>query len=69
MQVLAVLFGSLLLYKALGFAGVSVFASWGDSARFALATMFLFRKIGIIHEFKNAAYLRAICKRKYPAFS
>jgi len=44
-QVLAVLFGSLLLYKALGAAGVSLFASWLESARFALATMFAFTAV------------------------
>ena len=42
MQVLAVLFGSLLLYRVLGATGVALFASWLESARFALATMFVF---------------------------
>src|SRR6266849_3684471 len=42
MQVLAILFGSLVLYKAVGAAGVSLFSSWIVSARFALATMFVF---------------------------
>jgi hypothetical protein len=32
MQVLAVLFGTLLLYKILGAAGVLLFGSWTDSA-------------------------------------
>ena len=45
MQVLVVLFGSLLLYRALGALGVPVFATWLDSARFALATMFVFTAI------------------------
>jgi uncharacterized membrane protein len=45
MQVLAVLFGSLILYRALGTAGVSLFASWTASARFALATMFVFTAV------------------------
>ena len=42
MQVLVVLFGSLVLYRAAGTAGVSVFSSWIVSARFALATMLVF---------------------------
>jgi uncharacterized membrane protein len=45
MQVLAVLFGSLLVYRALGAAGVSLFASWIESARFALASMFVFTAV------------------------
>ena len=45
MQVLGVLFGSLLLYRGLGTAGVSLFASWIVSARFALATMFVFTAV------------------------
>jgi len=42
MQVLAVLFGSLVVYRAVGAAGVSLFSSWIVSARFALVTMFVF---------------------------
>lgn len=45
MQVLAVLFGSLLVYRALGAVGVPLFASLVVSARFALATMFVFTAI------------------------
>jgi uncharacterized membrane protein len=45
MQVLAVLFGSLLLYRVLGATGVALFASWLESARFALATMFVFTAV------------------------
>ena len=45
MQVLLLLFGSLLFYRALGVAGVSVFATWMLSARLALATMFVFTAI------------------------
>jgi hypothetical protein len=45
MQVLAVLFGSLLLYRGLGALGASVVAAWLQSARFALATMFVFTAI------------------------
>lgn len=40
MQVLLVLFGSLLLYRLIGAMGVPVFGSWISSARFALSTMF-----------------------------
>ena len=42
MLALAVLFGSLVLYRAVGAAGVPLFSSWTVSARFALATMFVF---------------------------
>ena len=45
MQVLTVLFGSLVLYRAAGAAGVSLFSSWVVSARFALATMFVFTAV------------------------
>ena len=45
MQVLVVLFGSLLVYRALGASGVSLFASWNESARFALASMFVFTAV------------------------
>jgi uncharacterized membrane protein len=38
----SVLIGSLLLYRLLGAAGVELLATWLDSARAALATMFLF---------------------------
>jgi uncharacterized membrane protein len=41
-HVLVVLFGSLLFYRVLGFAGIGLFATWEQSARVALATMFLF---------------------------
>src|SRR5262245_34781654 len=45
MQVLAILFGSLLLYRLLGALGASLLSTWLDSARFALATMFVFTAI------------------------
>jgi uncharacterized membrane protein len=45
MQVLAVLFGFLLVYKTLGALGVSLFDGWLQSRRFALATMFVFTAI------------------------
>jgi len=40
MQVLIVLFGSLLLDRALGAAGVPAFSVWIDCARYAFATIF-----------------------------
>jgi uncharacterized membrane protein len=45
MQVLLVLFGSLLFFRLLGLAGVIAFSTWLASARVALATMFLFTAI------------------------
>ncbi|MGC9995366.1 MAG: DoxX family protein [Terriglobia bacterium] len=42
MLVLAVLIVSFLVFRALGFAGVSVFASWHVSGRDALAVMLFF---------------------------
>jgi uncharacterized membrane protein len=45
MQVLAVLFGSLLLYRVLGAGGLPLFQSWVASGRFALATMFVFTAV------------------------
>jgi uncharacterized membrane protein len=42
MRVLVVLFGSLVVYRAAGAAGVTLFSAWMVSARFALATMFVF---------------------------
>ncbi|MFZ0314155.1 MAG: DoxX family protein [Candidatus Korobacteraceae bacterium] len=42
MAVLIVLFGSLLLYRALGAMGIAALQTWQSCARFALATMFLF---------------------------
>lgn len=45
MQVLAVLFGSTVLYRALGALGVSLFDTWLASARFGLATLFVFTAV------------------------
>ena len=45
MAVLVVLFGSLLIYRGLGAAGVVSLQSWLHCARFALSTMFLFTAI------------------------
>jgi uncharacterized membrane protein len=42
MAVLIVLLGSFVVYRALGLAGVEMFATWISSARVALATMFAF---------------------------
>jgi uncharacterized membrane protein len=42
MQVIFVLFGSLLIFRVLGFAGIGLFDTWLASARVGLATMFLF---------------------------
>jgi|SRR6266853_260300 len=42
MSVLLVLFGSLVVFRGLGLAGAESFTTWVASARFALATMFLF---------------------------
>ena len=42
MQVLAVLFGSLLLFRLSGLAGLELFGAWINCARAALAVMFAF---------------------------
>ena len=42
MSTLIVLFGSCLIYRVLGVAGIDLFATWVTSARAALASMFLF---------------------------
>ena len=42
MLVLFILLGSVLLFRGLGALGISIFSTWVDSARFALAVMFLF---------------------------
>ena len=38
-QVLFIPFGSLLLFRILGFAGIDLFATWEQSARVGRATM------------------------------
>ena len=45
MIVLAVLFGSLIVFRLLGFFGVSLFPSWHESMIYALAAMFCFTAI------------------------
>jgi len=47
MIVLIVLFGSLLLFRGIGFLGVNAFATWQHATAYALATMFLFA--GVAH--------------------
>jgi uncharacterized membrane protein len=42
MFVLIVLFGSLLLFRFIGFFGMPIFASWHAATTYALALMFLF---------------------------
>jgi uncharacterized membrane protein len=42
MSVLIVLFGGLILFRALGFFGVSAFGTWRESTVYALAVMFCF---------------------------
>ena len=42
MLVLIVLFVSLLIFHALGAVGISLFSTWMDCSRYALAVMFLF---------------------------
>jgi uncharacterized membrane protein len=45
MIVLAVLFGSLIVFRLLGFFGVPLFPSWHDSMIYALAAMFCFTAV------------------------
>ena len=45
MLVLIILFGSLLVFRAIGLAGVAMWATWLASARAALAAMFLFTAV------------------------
>jgi uncharacterized membrane protein len=47
MIVLIVLFGSWLLFRGIGMLGVPAFATWHDTAHYALAVMFAFT--GISH--------------------
>jgi uncharacterized membrane protein len=44
-HVLFVLFGSLLFFRVVGLAGTGLFTTWEQSARVALATMFLFTAV------------------------
>src|SRR5258708_12611867 len=45
MIVLCVLFGSLIVFRLLGFIGVPVFQTWHESMIFALAVMFCFTAV------------------------
>ena len=47
MAVLIVLFGSWLVFRGMGALGMGAFATWHDSARFALVVMFVFT--GVAH--------------------
>jgi uncharacterized membrane protein len=53
MAVFVVLFASLLVFRLLGFIGVTAFDSWVVSARVALATMFLFTAMAHFTRMKN----------------
>ena len=56
MAVLIVLFGSWLAFRGMGALGIPALVSWYDSARFALAVMFVFT--GLAHftnETRNGA--------------
>jgi uncharacterized membrane protein len=53
MVVLFVLFGSLLLFRALGALGVSTFDTWPASTRFALSVMFLFTSAAHFNKFRH----------------
>jgi uncharacterized membrane protein len=46
LAVLIVLFGSWLIFRGIGALGVPALATWQDSARYALATMFVFTGVG-----------------------
>jgi uncharacterized membrane protein len=47
MILLAILFGSLLFFRLLGFAGVSAFSTWHESLAFGFAALFCFT--GVAH--------------------
>jgi uncharacterized membrane protein len=53
MLVLMVLFGSWLIFRGVGALGVSAFATWHDTARYALATMFTFTGISHFTKLKD----------------
>jgi uncharacterized membrane protein len=64
MTILIVLFGSLLIYRLVGAAGIQMFAAWIDSARAALATMFLFTAVS--HFAPMRKDLIAMVPRSFP---
>ena len=53
MIVLVVLFGSWLLFRGIGALGVSLFSTWHDTARYALAVMFTFTGISHLTKLKD----------------
>ena len=57
MTTVFVLFGSLLLDRSIGAAGVQMLGTWTDCARLALATMFLFTAVSHFAELAGAAAL------------
>ncbi len=53
MAVLIVLFGSWLVFRGIGALGVGALATWQDSARYALALMFVFTGIAHFNRMKH----------------
>jgi uncharacterized membrane protein len=53
MAVLIVLFTSWLVFRGMGALGVHAFATWHDSARYALAVMFAFSAIAHFNKMKH----------------
>jgi uncharacterized membrane protein len=64
MAVLMVLFGSWLVFRGMGALGFGRFATWHDSARFALALMFVFT--GVTHFTKMKHDMAAMVPRSFP---
>jgi hypothetical protein len=52
MAVLIMLFAAWLVFRGVGASGVSTFATWHDSARYALAVMFVFAAIAHFNKMK-----------------
>ena len=53
MAVLIVLFASWLIFRGIGMLGVSALSTWHDSARYALALMFLFTSTAHFNKMKH----------------
>lgn len=53
MAVLIVLFASWLIFRSIGVLGISPFATWHDTARYALAVMFTFTGISHFTKLKD----------------
>jgi uncharacterized membrane protein len=64
MAVLIVLLVSWVVFRALGAFGVATFSSWHDSARFAVAAMFLFT--GIAHFTKTKYEMARMVPNLFP---